>query len=139
MIHDVRIIPLDGRPHPPVEIREWMGDGRGHWEGETLVVDTTNFSEKSNFRGSSSGLHLTERFTRMDQDTIKYEFHVEDPTTFVKPWSAEMPLNKIDSPIIEYACNEGNYAMSGLLGGARADEKKEAEKKEAEKTAAAKK
>jgi hypothetical protein len=131
MVHEARVIPLDGRPHASPDIRQWMGDGRGHWEGDTLVVDTTNFSEKSNFRGASSGLHLVERFTRTGPDSIRYEFRVEDPTTFTKPWSAEMPMAKMDTPIFEYACHEGNYAMSGLLGGARADERKDAEKKAA--------
>jgi hypothetical protein len=124
MIHEARIVPLDGRRHAEKEIREWTGDPRGHWEGETLVVESTNFSEKSNFRGSSAGLHLVERFTRTDPGTILYQFRVDDPSTFTKPWSAEMPMSKMDSPIFEYACTEGNYAMLGLLGGARADEKK---------------
>jgi hypothetical protein len=129
MVHEARVIPLDGRAHLPRDVGQWMGDGRGHWEGDTLVVDTTNFSEKSNFRGASTGLHLVERFTRTGPDSIRYEFRVEDPPTFTKPWAAEMPMTKTDSPIFEYACHEGNYAMLGLLGGARADEKKDAEKK----------
>ena len=128
LIHETRIIPLDGRPHSSPAMRSYMGDPRGHWEGDTLVVESTNFSEKSNFRGSSSGLHLIERFTRTGPDTIRYQFRVDDPSTFTKPWSAEMPMTKMDSPIFEYACTEGNYAMLGLLGGARADEKN-AEKK----------
>ncbi len=127
MIHEVRVIPLDGRPHVPSNIRQWLGDPRGHWEGDTLVVDSTNFSEKSNFRESRQNLHLVERFTRVDANTIKYEFTAEDPTTFTKPWKAEIPMTRMNSPIIEYACNEGNYAMSGILGGARADEKAAAE------------
>ena len=128
MIHEARIVPLDGRPHVEKEIREWTGDPRGHWEGDTLVVESTNFSEKSNFRGSSAGLNLVERFTRTGPDTILYQFRVDDPSTFTKPWSAEMPMTTLDSPIYEYACNEGNYAMLGLLGGARADEKKKGAK-----------
>lgn len=124
MIHEARVVPLDGHPHVPKEIREWTGDPRGHWEGETLVIESTNFSEKSNFRGSSAGLHLVERFTRTGPGTILYQFRVNDPSTFTKPWSAEMPMSRMDSPIFEYACTEGNYAMLGLLGGARADEKK---------------
>jgi hypothetical protein len=126
MIHEARIVPLDNRPHVEKDIRQWLGDPRGHWEGDTLVVESTNFSEKSNFRGSSTGLHLVERFTRTGPDTIRYQFTVDDPSTFTKPWSAEMPMTTMDSPIYEYACNEGNYAMLGLLGGARADEKKKA-------------
>lgn len=122
MIHDARVIPLDGRPHVPENIREWMGDGRGHWEGETLVVDTTNFSEQSNFRGAGANLHLIERFTRVGPDEIRYEFTVDDPTTFTKPWKAEIPMTKAEGPIFEYACQEGNYALADILRGARAEE-----------------
>ncbi len=122
MIHDARVIPMDGRPHLPSSVRQWMGDGRGHWEGETLVVDTTNFSEKSNFRGSSSNLHLVERFTRTGPDTIRYEFTVDDPTTFSKPWKAELPMTRAEGAIFEYACHEGNYALEDILRGARTQE-----------------
>jgi hypothetical protein len=124
MIHETRVIPLDGRPHVPAGMRFMLGDARGRWEGETLVVDSANFSELSNFQGSNTGLHLVERFTRTAPDKILYQFTVEDPSTFTRPWSAEMPMTAMDNPIYEYACNEGNYAMSGLLGAARADEKK---------------
>jgi hypothetical protein len=124
MIHDVRFIPLDGRPHVSSNIRQWLGDPRGHWEGHTLVVDTTNFTDKSRFRGSDENLHLTERFTRVNPDTILYEFTVDDPTAFTKPWTAQIPLTKSKGPIYEYACNEGNYAMTDMLAGARAAEKK---------------
>jgi hypothetical protein len=124
MIHDVRFIPLDGRPHVSSNIRQWMGDPRGRWEGHTLVVDTTNFTDKSRFRGSDENLHLTERFTRVSPDTILYEFTVDDPTAFTKPWTAQIPLTKAKGPIYEYACNEGNYAMTDMLAGARAAEKK---------------
>lgn len=122
MIHDARIIPLDGRPHVPSDVRQWMGDGRGHWEGDTLVVETTNFSEKSNFRGANANLHLIERFTRVGPETIKYEFSVDDPTTFTRPWKAEVPMTKTDEQIFEYACHEGNYALADILRGARAEE-----------------
>ena len=94
MIHDVRIIPLDGRPHLPKNIRQWMGDSRGHWEGNTLVVDTTNFTDKTHFRGADENLHLVERFTRIDPETILYEFTVDDPTAFTKPWKAQAPMTK---------------------------------------------
>ncbi|MBV8843388.1 MAG: hypothetical protein JO307_11310 [Bryobacterales bacterium] len=124
MIHDVRIIPLDGRPHLPSSVRLWLGDSRGHWEGDTLVVDTTNFSNKTNFRGADENLHLIERFTRTGPDTVVYQFTVEDPSAFTRPWSAEIPMNRVSGPIIEYACNEGNYGMEGILSGARAQEKK---------------
>lgn len=128
MIHDVRVIPLDGRPHLPQNVRLWLGDSRGHWEGDTLVVDTTNFTDKTAFRGSSENLHLIERFTRTDPDTLLYEFTVDDPSAFVKPWTVALPSVKFnDGPIIEYACHEGNRGMEGILSGARAEEKKAAE------------
>jgi hypothetical protein len=123
MIHDVRIIPLDGRPHLPQNIRQWLGDSRGHWEGATLVVDTTNFTDKSPFRGSDRNLHLVERFTRTDPDTILYEFTVDNPTAFTKPWKGEAPMSRAPGPIYEYACHEGNYGMTNILTGARAEEK----------------
>ena len=124
MIHDARVIPLDGRPHAPANVRQWLGDPRGHWEGDTLVVDSANFSEKSNFRGSSENLHLIERFTRVGPETIKYEFTVDDPTTFTRSWKAEIPMTRADGQIFEYACHEGNYALGDILKGARAEEKR---------------
>jgi hypothetical protein len=123
MIHDVRIIPLDGRPHLASNIRQWLGDPRGHWEGNTLVVDSTNFTDKNPFRGSDRNLHLTERFTRINADTILYRFTVEDPTAFTRTWSGEAPLTRTPGPIYEYACHEGNYGMANILSGARAEEK----------------
>jgi hypothetical protein len=122
MIHDVRIIPLDGRPHIAGAIRQWMGDPRGHWEGGTLVVDSTNFTAKNPFRGSDRNLHLVERFTRTDPDTILYRFTVDDPTAFTKSWTGEVPMTKTPGPIYEYACHEGNYSMTNILSGARAEE-----------------
>jgi hypothetical protein len=118
-IHDARIVPLDGRPHAPSHIRLWNGDSRGRREGNTLVVDTTNFSSKTNFRGSSENLHLIERFTRVSPTTIQYEFTVEDPTTWTRPWTAMIPLKKTEDKIYEYACHEGNTGMEGVLSGAR--------------------
>jgi len=126
MIHDARIIPLDGRLHAAAGIRQWMGDSRGRWEGNTLVVETTNFNDKTRFQRSSPNMKLVERFTRTAPDTIMYEFTVDDPATFTRPWTAQIPMKKTEGPIIEYACNEGNYAMEGMLAGARADEKKAA-------------
>jgi hypothetical protein len=123
MIHDVRMIPTDGRPHLPSNVRLWMGDPRGHWEGNTLVVDTTNFTDKTAFRGSSENLHLIEKFTRTDPETLMYEVTVEDPSTWAKPWKIEIPMRSTNDPIYEYACHEGNYAMEGMLAGARAEEK----------------
>ncbi len=127
LIHDARIIPLDGRPHLGATIRQWHGDSRGRWEGETLVVDTTNFSSQSSFRGSAENLHLVERFTRVSPETVHYEFRVDDPTTFTRAWTAMIPLKQTQEPIFEYACHEGNTAMAGILRGARAEEAQAAE------------
>ena len=124
MIHDARLIPLDGRPHVVSGIREMMGDSRGHWAGDTLVVDTTNFIGKNDFYGADENLHLTERLTRIDADTILYKFTVDDPTAFTKPWTARIPFNKTTERVFEYACHEGNYALTDILAGARAAEKK---------------
>jgi hypothetical protein len=121
--HDPRIIPLDGRPHLPPGVRQWLGDSRGHWEGSTLVVDTTNFTDKTKFRGADENLHLTERFTRIASDTLLYEFTMDDPTAFTKIWKAEIPMIASDPFVYEHACNEGNYGLTGILGGARADER----------------
>jgi hypothetical protein len=123
MIHDVRVIPLDGRPHLPPAIRQWFGDSRGHWEGDTLVVDTTNFTDQTHFRGSDRNMHLVERFKRVSPGMILYQFTVEDPTAFTKPWSAEVPMIAVNEPIYEYACHEGNEGLEGILRGARAEEK----------------
>ncbi|MBV8903829.1 MAG: hypothetical protein JOZ22_09345 [Acidobacteriia bacterium] len=127
MIHDARIIPLDGSPHLPPNVRQWLGDSRGLWEGDTLVVDTTNFTNKTRFRGATENLHLVERFTRTGPDTILYQFTVDDPKAFTRSWSAEIPMTKTSGPVFEYACNEGNYAMTDILAGARAEEQKAAE------------
>ena len=118
MIHDARIVPMDGRPHGAV--RRWMGDSRGHWEDGTLVVDTINFSEKTDLRGSSERLHLVERFTRVGANRIDYRFTVEDATTWTQPWTVEFPLRKTDEPMYEYACHEGNArSVEGILKGSR--------------------
>ena len=124
MIHDVRIIPVDGRPHASPSIRQWMGDSRGRWDGKTLVVTTTNFTGKTSFRGSSENLKIVERFTRVDAHTIDYEFTIDDPASFSRPWTAAIPMTKTQGPIFEYACHEGNYGMTNLLSGARAEESK---------------
>jgi hypothetical protein len=134
MIHDVRIIPTDGRPHISPGISQWMGDSRGHWEGNTLVVDTTNFTNRTAFRGSSEKLHVVERFTLSDPDTLMYDFTVEDPTTWAKPWSAQIAIPRSQGPVYEYACQEGNYGMANILSGARATEKKAAEEAAARKS-----
>ena len=122
-IHDARIIPLDGRPHVEQNIRQWHGDSRGRWEGNSLVVDTTNYSPKSSLRGAAENLHVVERFTRVGPDTIRYEITVDDPTTWTKPWTVMIPLRHSDDRIYEYACHEGNMGLAGILNGARADEK----------------
>ena len=124
-IHDVRIIPLDGRPPLDERIRQWNGDSRGHWEGETLVVETGNFSDKTEHRfPSSKNLRAVERFTRVDENTIHNEFTIEDPDTYTKPWTAVRSMPRLnDYEIYEYACHEGNYAMTNALSGARAEER----------------
>jgi hypothetical protein len=129
MIHDVRIIPIDNRPQPPSQVRQWVGLSRGRWEGDTLVVETTNFNGKNAFRGASENLKVTERFTRTADDTISYKFTVEDPTTWDRSWTADAPLVKTEGPIFEFACHETNYGIANILAGARADEKKAAEQK----------
>ena len=121
-IHDARIIPLDGRPHPPSTIRTWHGDSRGRWEGDTLVVDTTNY-RAGTFMNASEKLHVVERFTRTGPETIKYEVTIDDPATWTKPWTAMIPLSHSRDAIYEYACHEGNMGMIGILSGARAEEK----------------
>ncbi len=121
MVHSARVIPLDGRPHG--DIRQWKGDSVGHWEGDTLVVDTIHFKRETSLPGSSANTHLIERFTPVDSNTLLYEFTVDDPTMWTRPWTALVPMTRSDQPIYEYACHEGNYAMSGILAGARAAEK----------------
>jgi hypothetical protein len=124
MIHEARIVPLDGRPHGTLP--RWIGDSRGHWEGDTLVVETMNFKGPTSLQGSSAQTRLVERFTRVGPDTITYQFTVSDPTTLTRPWTAVMPLTRIDELIYEYACHEGNYGMLGILSGARFQEKEAA-------------
>ena len=122
MIHDARIIPLDDRPQPPEATRQWMGLSRGRWEGDTLVVETTNRNDKISFRGSSDRMRVTERFTRVADDRILYTFTVEDEATWARPWTAEMPMQRTRGPIFEHACHEGNYGLFNILAGARAEE-----------------
>jgi hypothetical protein len=122
-----RLIPTDGRPHVSENIRQWAGDSRGRWEGDTLVVDTTNFTDKTAFQGSSSALHVVERFTRVSADKILYQFTVDDPNTWIRPWSAELPMLATKGPLFEYACHEGNYGLPDILRGARYTEKKAAQ------------
>lgn len=128
MVHDVRIVPIDGRAHIPSNITQWHGDPRGHWEGDTLVVESTNFSPKSSFRGSNINLRLTERFTVLDEDKLQYEFTVEDPTTWVQAWTVAFPMIRGDQPMYEYACHEGNRGLKNILSVARNLEKQAAQK-----------
>lgn len=136
MIHETRIIHLDGRPHPPKDVRLWLGDSRGRWEGDTLVVDITNFGEPAGrllpeifktggaYTGPGESLRLTERFTRTDEDTIEYRVTVEDPTTYARPWTLAFPLKRApEYEIYEYACHEANYFVTNVLSAARAREK----------------
>ena len=121
MVHDARIVPLDGRAFD--DIAQWKGESRGHFEGDTLVIETRNFKRETPFPGSSANTRLTERFTPTDPDTLLYEFTVDDATTWARPWTAAVPMSKTEGPIYEFACHEGNYALPGILAGARADEK----------------
>jgi hypothetical protein len=129
MVHDARVIPLDGRPHFPPQIRQWLGDSRGRWEGDTLVVDTTNFTDRVynirrtaspsldafHTRGADSKLHVIERFTLVAANSLRYQFTVEDPTTWTQPWSGEYVMWRATGPLYEYACSEGNYGLSNIL------------------------
>ena len=125
--HEARVIPIDNSPHLSSAIRQWNGDSRGHWEGNTLVVDTTNFSRDSYFMGSTENLHLVERFTRTAQNTITYEMTIRDPSTWVKPWTAMMPMRARQETLYEFACHEGNYhIMAGMLVGAQVQQEAEA-------------
>ena len=134
MIHDARIIPLDGRAHVSGRIRQWLGDPRGRWEGETLIVESTNFTPKAEQRPNFFGiyfpvfstgehLHFVERFTRVDADTLDYRFTVTDATVDTRPWTAATPMTRIEQPLFEYACHEGNYAMTNGLSGTRAEQR----------------
>ncbi len=130
MIHEARVVPLDGRPSLPDGMRQWMGDARGHWDGDTLVVESDNYTDKTGSfytivgtYGSGESLHLVERFTRVDTDTLRYEFTVDDPETFTAAFTAAIPMQRTDAPLFEYACHEGNYGMTNLLTGARVQER----------------
>ncbi len=126
MVHSARIIPLDNRPHLPADVRQWVGDSRASWDGDTLVVTTRNFLGETSLGGSSASMQLVERFSRLDADTLLYEFTVSDPTTWSGPWTAQVLMNPSDQPLYEYACHEGNYSMASSLSGARAMEAREA-------------
>lgn len=121
MVHSSRVVPLDGRPHLPEGVRQWMGDSRGHWDGDTLVVETTNFLRETSFRAglTTSALQLTERFTRVSEGTLNYEVTVEDPNAWARPWTYRIPMVQSEFPLFEYACHEGNYGLYNILAGAR--------------------
>ena len=127
MIHDARVVPIDAtpQPHAPAAIRRWQGDSRAHWDGATLVVDTTNFTDKTSFRGSDENLHLVERFSRADANTLLYEFTIDDPTAFTRPWTVSLPMTRSTDQVYEYACHEGNYALANILRGARDEERRQ--------------
>ena len=129
MFHDARVVKMDKHSHPAKNIQEWLGDSIGHWEGDTLVVDTTNYRPRAFQNMSSENLHITERFTRQDAETLRYEITVNDPDTYTKPWTLMIPLHRSSKPVYEYACHEGNYSMTGILSGALADEAKKANSK----------
>ena len=122
MVHTVRVVPLDGRPALPDDVRQWSGDSRGRWEGDTLVVETSHFNDQRRWRGTTRNMTLVERLTRVDADTLVYEYTVDDPDTWTRPWTASLPMQRGDQPLYEYACHEGNYSMPGILGGHRMDE-----------------
>ena len=123
MVHTVRVVPLDGRPALSDGVRQWSGDSRGHWEGETLVVETSNFNDQRGWRGSTTNMKLVERYTRVDADTLEYEFTVIDPETWTSSWTASIPMRRSLNPMYEYACHEGNHSMDGILAGRRAEER----------------
>lgn len=122
MIHDARIVPIDGRPRLPESIRQWRGDSRGHWDGDTFVVRTANFTDKTSFRGSGPEMRVEERFTRIDVDRLLYEYTIDDLDSFARAWSAALPMLKTEGPVFEYACHEGNYGLVNVLAGARAED-----------------
>ncbi len=133
MVHDVRVVRIgENLHHSPAHIRSWMGDSIGRWEGDTLVVETTNFHPLQNFRGASEHLKVIERFTRTGPETILYKFEIDDPTTFTEKWGGEVPFNRTEDLIYEYACHEGNYALANVLSGERNREKREADKKKSQ-------
>ena len=121
-IHDARIVPMDGRERITENIRQWMGSSRGHWDGDTLVVETSHFNGKASYQGSSEGLLLVERFTRRDAETVVYEYTIADPGSYTRPWTAALDLKPLEGDMYEFACHEGNYGMEGILAGARADD-----------------
>ncbi len=126
MVHEVRVIPLDGRDHLPDGIRQLRGDSRGQWDGKTLVVETTNFTDRTNYMGSGEDMRVIERFSRIDDGTLLYEYTVEDADSFAQPWTAVVPMTRTDGPMFEFGCHEGNYGLTNILSAARSEERREA-------------
>ena len=126
MVHEVRVIPLDERDRLPESIRQLRGQSRGHWDGQTLVVETTNYTDRTNYMGSGDKMRLIERFTRIDDATLLYEYTVEDPESFEQPWTVALPMTSTDGPMFEFACHEGNYGLTNILSAARTEERREA-------------
>jgi len=129
MFHDARIVKMNNGPHPPENVQGWLGDSIGDWEGDTLVVDTTNYRPRAFQSISSEKLHIIERFSLQDAETLRYEITVNDPDTYTRPWSLMIPLQRSSKPVYEYACHEGNYSLAGILAGARAEESKKPKSK----------
>jgi len=129
MIHDARIVALDGRPAPPAAMRFWLGSSRGHWDGASLLVETTNFAEAVSFRGSDDHLRVVERFTLDGPDKLQYEFTIDDPSAFTRPWTGTFTMTRTTDRIFEFACHEGNYGLRNILGAARAEEQEAARKR----------
>ena len=126
MIHDARVVTMDGRPAPPASVRSWLGSSRGHWEGDALVVETTNFASLVTFRGSDEHLRVVERFTPDGSDALRYEFTIDDPTAFTRPWTGAFTMTRTSDKMYEYACHEGNYGLMNILSTARAVEREAA-------------
>jgi hypothetical protein len=129
MVHTARIVPLDGRPQLNARFKQWSGEARGRWEGDTLVIETTNFNEERRWRGATANMKLIERLTLLDPDTLEYKYTVIDPDTWTSPWTASIPLRRATEPMYEYACHEGNHSMVGILSGQRAADREAAAKR----------
>jgi len=128
MVHEVRVVPMDGRKYLPSQIRQIRGDSRGHWDGETLVIETTHFRDDTTFAGSGEHMQLTERFSRTSENRLLYEYTIVDPDSFVQPWTVAVEMQKTDQPMFEFACHEGNYGLQNILVNARTADDNPAER-----------